>query len=115
MSNQDELRRIELRGYERRALREVSAEARQAIAALRRVQKSSWLWADNVRECVEQQTGLGVTDERVIAVPAYAEVLELCAELNGLVDAVEQSLQRLGERPEVDVERQADTEREAER
>ena len=115
MSNRDELRRIELRGYERSAVRQVSAEARQAIAALRRVHQSSWLWADNVRACVEQQTGYGVTDERVLDVPAYAEVLDLCAELSGLVDAVEQSLQRLRATPEVDVERQADGEREAER
>lgn len=105
---------------ERRALRQVSVQASAAMTAVRRVERTAWLWADNVRSCVEMRGGLGFEDGRVLDDPDYGRALDRCSEIARLTREFEQALQRLQATPAIDmtaspITQQADLEREVER
>jgi hypothetical protein len=84
----------ELRAAERRALQQVRARGHRAVTALREVEGAAWLWADSVRQQVEERLGIGPDDARALDDPAYCEVLDRCGELMRMRQQAEGAMAR---------------------
>ena len=81
--------------WERQAHRRLTADARQAAKAMRRMEGTALVWVDAVRQCVEDRMGIGPDDQRALDDPVYAAALDRWSHLRQLADQAEQAAQDL--------------------
>lgn len=68
------------------------ADLTSAMSFLRSAYQGALLWADEVRQDSERRLGVGPTDERAHADPAYATALKWCSSLDDLHHRAERLL-----------------------
>lgn len=74
----------------------ITKSLREAIGSLTRAERDAWLWADTVRQCIEDRLGVEFVsdDPRILSDAEYDRALERCRQMT---NAVARAVQLLDE------------------